>query len=77
MIIPDYFLHPNGGLFDLTKLATMFDPFGGGHRNACGCRIIPLDGEGCVEERTLTPEDIAANLSAWLMAWSQSQSINN
>ncbi|DAC50301.1 MAG TPA: hypothetical protein HA340_03920 [Candidatus Thalassarchaeaceae archaeon] len=71
------FLHPNGGLFDLTKLATMFDPFGGGHRNACGCRIVPLDGDGRIEERDLSPEDIVANLSAWLMAWNQSQSTNN
>jgi hypothetical protein len=71
------FLHRNGGLFDLTKLATMFDPYGGGHRNACGCKIVSLDGEGCVEERAPTTGDIAANLSAWLMAWNQSQSTNN
>ena len=36
------FLHKNGGLFDLTKLATRFDVDGGGHRDACGCRIKPL-----------------------------------
>ncbi|MDP6742495.1 MAG: hypothetical protein QF544_05455 [Candidatus Thalassarchaeaceae archaeon] len=72
------FLHPNGGLFDLTKLATMFDPFGGGHQNACGCRIVPLDEDGRrIEERDPTAEDIEANLSAWLMAWNQGQSTNN
>ena len=37
------FLHKSGGIFDLTKLATNFDLDGGGHANACGCRIKPID----------------------------------
>ena len=46
------FLHKNGGLFDLTKLATSFDVDGGGHRDACGCRIKPLENGLPVERRT-------------------------
>ncbi len=71
------FLHPNGGVFDLTKLATMFDPYGGGHRNACGCRIVPINDEGSLENREIKESDIAANLSAWVDTWNQSQSANN
>ncbi len=71
------FIHPNGGLFDLTKLATMFDPYGGGHRNACGCRIVPLDQELCIEDRPVTTEDIEAHLKCWKDAWDESQSTNN
>ena len=71
------FLHPNGGVFDLTKLATMFDPYGGGHRNACGCRIVPINDEGYIEDRDVKESDISANLSAWVDAWNRSQTANN
>ena len=71
------FLHTNGGLFDLTKLATMFDPYGGGHRNACGCRIVPINEDGSIEERDVCESDISTSLSAWVATWNQSQTANN
>ena len=64
------FLHTEGGLYDLTKLATRFDPDGGGHANACGCRIQPLDGEERVE-REVDIDDISRNLKAWLAMWAE------
>ncbi|MFL2493274.1 MAG: hypothetical protein ACJ0HH_00755 [Candidatus Thalassarchaeum sp.] len=64
------FLHTEGGLFDLTKLAIRFDSDGGGHANACGCRIQPLqDGERV--ERQVEFDDIDRNLEAWLQMWSE------
>jgi len=69
------FLHPEGGIYDLTRLATRFDPDGGGHANACGCRIQPLkDGER--EARGVVDSDIEANLSAWLGIWGDRHSQN-
>tara|TARA_A100001037_G_scaffold305433_1_gene345614 strand:+ start:2409 stop:3422 length:1014 start_codon:yes stop_codon:yes gene_type:complete len=68
------FLHTEGGVFDLSKLATMFDPFGGGHRNACGCRIVPLDHNLSIENRTANADDVITHLSAWKSAWDKSQS---
>jgi len=67
------FLHKNGGIFDLTTLATRFDPDGGGHANACGCRIKPLRGLE-VEDRVVSSEDIVLNISAWLEMWSERRS---
>lgn len=69
------FLHTNGGIFDLTAFAMLFDPDGGGHANACGCRIKPIGG-GVVEEREVLESDIERNISAWLELWSFSQSQN-
>ena len=63
------FLHKNGGLVDLTLLATAFDEDGGGHSNACGCRIIPLDELGTAENRKPSVEDIDDNISRWLEIW--------
>jgi nanoRNase/pAp phosphatase (c-di-AMP/oligoRNAs hydrolase) len=64
------FLHPEGGICDLTRLATRFDPDGGGHANACGCRIQPLkDGER--DSRKVVESDIEANLTAWLGMWAE------
>ena len=64
------FLHTEGGLFDLTKLAIRFDSDGGGHANACGCRIQPLqDGERV--ERQVEIDDIDRNLEAWLQMWAE------
>ena len=65
------FLHTEGGVFDLSTLATMFDANGGGHRNACGCRIVPLSERGEVEERELQDSDLARNISYWMEAWNQ------
>jgi nanoRNase/pAp phosphatase (c-di-AMP/oligoRNAs hydrolase) len=64
------FLHKNGGIFDLTKLATLFDSDGGGHANACGCRIKPLENDVIVD-RVVNSEDIENNLDIWLSLWSK------
>lgn len=63
------FLHEDGGLVDLTLLATAFDKDGGGHSNACGCRIKPLDKFGNLEDREPTKIDIEENISQWLKIW--------
>ncbi len=64
------FLHPNQGVFDLTKLAQAFDKNGGGHANACGCRIIPIE-NGQIIKRKINNNDIENNISEWLKIWSQ------
>ena len=64
------FLHRSGGIYDLTALATRFDPDGGGHANACGCRIKPIDDLG-VEDRVVSKDDIGRNIDAWLQMWSE------
>ena len=64
------FLHSEGGLYDLTRLATRFDPDGGGHANACGCRIQPLE-SGERTERRVVVDDIGRNLEVWLAMWSE------
>ena len=64
------FLHTEGGIYDLTGLATRFDSDGGGHANACGCRIKSLkDGE--VFDREVTEEDVKENISQWLKLWAE------
>tara|TARA_B100001564_G_scaffold354563_1_gene365360 strand:+ start:685 stop:1689 length:1005 start_codon:yes stop_codon:yes gene_type:complete len=62
------FLHFNNGVFDLTKLAQAFDDNGGGHPNACGCRIMPLS-EGKLVKRKLNEFDIENNIKEWLKIW--------
>ena len=64
------FLHTEGGLYDLTRLATRFDPDGGGHANACGCRIQPLE-SGERAGRQVVIDDIDRNLEVWLEMWSE------
>ena len=64
------FIHKSGGIFDLTKLATKFDNDGGGHANACGCRIKPII-NGSEVNREVTGEDIQENINQWLEMWSQ------
>ena len=64
------FLHMTGGVYDLTRLATRFDSDGGGHANACGCRIQALEGGG-VTHRVVTRGDIETNLKAWLEMWAE------
>ena len=63
------FLHKEGGLFDLTTLATAFDVDGGGHANACGCRIQPLSSAGEIEHRAVNVDDVERNIEAWMQAW--------
>ena len=63
------FLHRRGGVYDLTALATRFDSDGGGHANACGCRIKPTEG-GKVLDREVSEDDIERNISEWLKMWS-------
>ena len=63
------FLHKEGGLFDLTTLATAFDVDGGGHANACGCRIQPLSSTGAIEYRAVEVDDVGRNIEAWMRAW--------
>ena len=62
------FLHTEGGIFDLTQLATRFDPDGGGRTNACGCRIQSLE-NGQRVERNVVHEDIDKNIREWLKMW--------
>jgi hypothetical protein len=71
------FLHPNGGLVDLTCLATSFDDHGGGHRDACGCRIQPLSEGGIREDREVETKDIDRNIAAWVDIWSNERIRNN
>ena len=53
--------------YDLSKLATLLDETGGGHANACGCRIQPMS----VSETNLTEDDKKYNLAKWLDLWSR------
>ena len=64
------FLHTTGGIYDLTRLATRFDSDGGGHANACGCRIQALE-SGARVSRTVTNGDIEENLAVWLEMWAE------
>lgn len=51
--------------YDLSMLATLLDETGGGHANACGCRIQPSDGTS----RPLISSDKDYNLQEWLRMW--------
>ncbi len=64
------FLHKEGGLYDLTRLATYFDPDGGGHANACGCRVKATE-DGYAVNREVTEEDVNRNITKWLELWSE------
>ena len=53
---------PNGqGRWDLSRMATSLDPTGGGHANACGCRI--------------QPPGLEANMEHWLNMWTQREKL--
>ena len=52
--------------YDLSILATLLDETGGGHANACGCRIQPSDGS----KRELSQGDKQFNLQMWMKKWS-------
>ncbi|MBT6874314.1 MAG: hypothetical protein HOA28_03690 [Euryarchaeota archaeon] len=62
------FLHTTGGIYNLIKMAKRFDVDGGGHENACGCRIMPLD-DGILVNRELNNFDIENNIKAWIEMW--------
>ena len=51
--------------FDLSRLATLLDETGGGHANACGCRIQPSD----ASKRALIEGDKEFNLEQWINLW--------
>ena len=51
------FLPGGQGRYDLSRMATSLDPTGGGHANACGCRI--------------QPPGLDSNLEHWLSMWAQ------
>ena len=56
--------------YDLSILATLLDETGGGHANACGCRIQPSDGS----KRNLIQGDKESNLENWIEKWSKRDS---
>lgn len=56
--------------YDLSMLATLLDETGGGHANACGCRIQPSD----ATKRSLNDCDKDYNLEKWLELWSDRDS---
>jgi hypothetical protein len=49
------FLENGQNRYDLSRMATALDPSGGGHVNACGCRV--------------QPPGLESNLSYWLDMW--------
>ncbi len=51
--------------YDLSLLATLLDETGGGHANACGCRIQIIGGKN----RPLDEGDKEENLQKWLNLW--------
>jgi hypothetical protein len=61
--------HSSRRRVDLSRLATLLDPNGGGHANACGCRVQPLGSDGERQDREVEAEDVDRNLSAWLRLW--------
>ncbi len=63
------FLHRGGGIVDLTTMACAIDDDGGGHRDACGCRIKAIDDDGGLELRRPVAQDINRNLDIWLSIW--------
>jgi hypothetical protein len=54
---------------DLSRLATSLDETGGGHANACGCRVQALSDSGQLENRPVEAEDVERNLAHWLGMW--------
>ena len=54
---------------DLSLMATLLDPTGGGHANACGCRIQAISQKGEIEARDICDSDIDLNIERWLKVW--------
>tara|TARA_B100000287_G_scaffold385742_1_gene393122 strand:+ start:1114 stop:2097 length:984 start_codon:yes stop_codon:yes gene_type:complete len=64
------FLHKNKGVYDLTKLARRFDEEGGGHPNACGCRI-KIIGNNQSNKGEVQKKDLDDNLNEWIRMWNK------
>ena len=55
------FLENGQDRYDLSRMATALDPSGGGHVNACGCRV--------------QPPGIDSNLEHWLDMWDNRETV--
>jgi|TARA_B100001094_G_scaffold163389_1_gene158140 oligoribonuclease NrnB/cAMP/cGMP phosphodiesterase (DHH superfamily) len=55
------FIKDGQNRYDLSKLATAFDPHGGGHANACGCRI--------------QSPGLDSNLNDWIQMWNDRENV--
>lgn len=55
------FLENGQDRYDLSRMATALDPSGGGHVNACGCRV--------------QPPGIDSNLEYWLNMWDNRETV--
>ena len=55
------FLANGQGRYDLSRMATALDSTGGGHANACGCRI--------------QPPGLEANMAYWLDMWAKRDTV--
>ena len=56
--------------YDLSMLATLLDETGGGHANACGCRVQAQDNKNIITE-----SDKEYNLGEWLDLWAKRDSL--
>lgn len=63
------FLPDGQDKYNLSLLATKLDETGGGHANACGCRIQPISEDFLVEDRELSQMDLERNLEVWKAMW--------
>ena len=63
-------MHKKGGVYDLTKLAKRFDSEGGGHPNACGCRI-KIIGNNQSNKGEVQKKDLDDNLNEWIRMWNK------
>ena len=63
------FLPDGQNKWNLSLLATRLDSTGGGHANACGCRIQPISENGDLEFRELNDSDLGRNLEIWKEMW--------
>ena len=64
------FLHENKGVYDLTKLAKRFDEEGGGHPDACGCRIKNIK-KNQSNKAEIKKKDVDDNLNEWIRMWDE------
>jgi hypothetical protein len=55
------FIENGQGKYDLSRLATRFDESGGGHMNACGCRI--------------QAQGLEHNLAEWIDMWQRRNTV--
>ena len=59
--VPSGWIEQGQDRYDLSRLATRFDPSGGGHMNACGCRI--------------QEPGLEHNLAEWINMWQQRETV--